>query len=125
MPFGRVRTPVECRDGFKISVQASSSHYCSPRNNEGPYVQVEVGYPSAVEETLLDYMDGGTDHPTESVYGWVPVEVVAAIIERHGGIVSGDLPPFLGTFMCADLHSLSVTVTDEPVCQRFSMLEFD
>jgi hypothetical protein len=122
---------------------------------------VEVGFPSAVEETLLDYMDGHTDHPTESVYGYVPVEVVAAVIERHGGVASGELPPFLGTFTSADLHSLSVTervtfveddgktyfdtavvddpTTDEsvsdrfamleldiqPVCQRFSMLEFD
>lgn len=27
------------------------------------------------------------DDPTDTVYGWVPVEVVEAVVNNHGGIV--------------------------------------
>ena len=29
-----------------VSIQASEYHYCTPRNNEGPYSEWEVGFPS-------------------------------------------------------------------------------
>ena len=31
--------------------------------------------------------------PTQSVYGYVPAHVVSLVCAKHGGIVSGDLPP--------------------------------
>jgi len=77
---------VVCRDGFSMSVQASSGHYCSPRNDEGPWETVEVGFPSIIEPLLWDY----ADEPgawTDTVYGYVPIELVAAVIEVHGGLV--------------------------------------
>ena len=40
------RTTVKCKDGFTMSVQASKSHYSEPKNDEGPYSEVEVGIPS-------------------------------------------------------------------------------
>lgn len=41
----KVQAPrVECKDGTTLSVQASESHYCSPReNNPGFYRKVEFG----------------------------------------------------------------------------------
>ena len=27
------------------------------------------------------------ENPTETVYGWVPVEVVESVIEKHGGLM--------------------------------------
>ena len=33
------------------------------------------------------------NRPTDTVYGWVPSEVVRAVIEKHGGMVAGELPP--------------------------------
>jgi hypothetical protein len=80
---------VVCCDGFSMSVQASSGHYCSPRNDEGPWETVEVGYPSKIEPLLWDYADEPGKW-TDTVYGHVPIELVAAVIEVHGGILSGD-----------------------------------
>ena len=42
---------VVCKDGFKMSVQANDSAYCSPRiNNAERYTSVEIGFPSEKEE---------------------------------------------------------------------------
>jgi hypothetical protein len=82
----RVMPRVVCADGFEMSVQASSTHYCTPRENEEPYYStVEVGYPSQVVPELLPYIDGSDGNPTESVYGGVPVDVVNRIVAAHGG----------------------------------------
>jgi hypothetical protein len=77
---------VVCADGFTMSVQASENHYCSPRNNEGPWEVVEVGFPSTIEPLLWDYADEPGKW-TDTVYGYVPIELVAAVVELHGGIV--------------------------------------
>ena len=75
-----------CADGFNMSVQASRFTYCSPREDDAfPYTAVEVGFPSEREETLMPYAED-SDKPTDTVYGFVPVVVVEAIIEKHGGI---------------------------------------
>lgn len=73
-----------CADGFSLSVQASMHHYCTPRNNEGPWTEVEVGFPSVLEEILLPYAEDEED-PIETVYGYVPVSVVRGVIRKHGG----------------------------------------
>jgi len=82
---------VSCADGFSMSVQASTFNYCAPRNDDGPYSQVEVGFPSAREEMLMDWAED-PDDPTGTVYGYVPVSVVTNVIAKHGGIVDGDVP---------------------------------
>jgi len=79
-----VRPPVVCRDGFMMSVQVSEGHYCSPRGNTGPWTHVEVGYPNRIEPLLWDYAES-PGRWTDTVYPGVPVEVVAAVIEVHGG----------------------------------------
>jgi hypothetical protein len=70
-----------CADGFNMSVQVSSCHYCTPRTEEGPYHKVEVGYPSEPVPEFEAYCDGDND-----VYGYVPVEIVDSVIAAHGGI---------------------------------------
>ena len=87
----RKNKKVSCADGFSMSVQASTFCYCTPRNNDGPYSQVEVGYPSAREEMLMDWAED-PDDPTGTVYGYVPVSVVTNVIAKHGGIMDGDVP---------------------------------
>lgn len=42
-----VRPRIICKDGYSLSVQASAHHYSTPRRDHPPYIQVEVGYPSA------------------------------------------------------------------------------
>jgi len=82
---------IECADGFSMSVQACSLMYCSPRNNDGPWHQVEIGFPSAKVEALMEYAEN-PDRPTQTVYGWVPIKVVAQIILDHGGFARARAP---------------------------------
>ena len=74
-----------CNDGFSISVQASSFHYCRPQlDGVQNYESVELGFPSKEDELINDYAED--DNYTETVYGYVPIEVVERLIEKHGGI---------------------------------------
>lgn len=77
--------PVECADGFHMSVQASEFHYCSLRDSIGPWRSVEVGYPSEKVEAFMPYIDGSDSTPTDTVYGYVPLDFVADTIIAHGG----------------------------------------
>ena len=104
---------IRCNDGFSMSVQASSAHYCSPKNDKGPYISVEVGFPSEFEILLCPYQDGviwdgekinfegmGKDIEdnankimqrvmfVESIFGYVPIEVIKEIIRKRGGLVN-------------------------------------
>ena len=84
---------VICEDGFDMSVQASSFHYCSPREDKRhAYTSVEVGFPSDEEPLLMQWVED-PDKPTETVYGYVPAAVILAVIAKHGGVASGELPP--------------------------------
>jgi len=73
---------IECVDGFSISVQGSEYSYCSPRENIGPWYQVECGYPSAIPTEIMDYVED-SDNPTGTVYGYVPIELVELLIANH------------------------------------------
>ena len=85
---------IECADGFSMSVQASRGNYSDPRADDAEkYTAVEVGFPNKEETLLNPYMDGDHFDPTETVYGWVPSHVIVLICAKHGGIVSGELPP--------------------------------
>lgn len=78
--------PIVCKDGFRMSVQASSAHCCSPRQfvKSGEYTAWEVGYPSAKEPELMKWAEDA-DNPTSTVYGFVPTNVIDAVIAKHGG----------------------------------------
>ena len=83
---------IVCKDGFTMSVQANHTAYCSPRvNDAAKYTSVEVGFPSHVESLLLEWADD-SEHPTGTVYGYVPVDRISLVCAKHGGIVSGELP---------------------------------
>ena len=88
---------ITCKDGFSISVQGSSFSYATPREDNPPngYTHVECGFPSTKPKTkeLLGYAElCGTDDYTDTVYGYVPVEVVQAELNAHGGIIEGEMP---------------------------------
>lgn len=87
-----------CVDGFSMSVIAGSGTYCAPRpgqatgtpyDYEGPFAAVEVGYPSERPEPWSDWAEYCEDpgEPTNTVYGYVPVAMVRALIDLHGGEV--------------------------------------
>lgn len=77
---------ITCADGLSFSAQASKFHYCTPRNSIGPWTAVEIGFPSQRVGEFMEYADD-PDDATGTVYGYVPVEAVEAVIDRHGGIV--------------------------------------
>ena len=79
---------VVCADGFKMSVQAGPRSYSYPKDDVGPYTEVEVGFPSHYEGLLIPYAEN-PDNPTETVYGYTPARVVLNVLAKHGGIVSG------------------------------------
>ena len=88
----RLNTKVVCSDGFSMSVQANSFAYCEPRHGDAKvYTHVEVGYPTQPEELLMEYAEDQSN-PTETVYAYVPVALVYAVIVKHGGMISGTLP---------------------------------
>ncbi len=89
----RLNKKVTCKDGFTMSVQASEGAYCTPRiDNASKYVAVEVGFPSDRENLLMEWAES-PEKPTETVYGYVPVTQITLVVAKHGGIVSGELPP--------------------------------
>ena len=84
---------VTCADGFTMSVQANENAYCTPRVNGAPsYTQVEVGFPNAPEGLLMRWAED-PHYPTQTVYAYVPSEVILDVCAKHGGVVGGRLPP--------------------------------
>jgi hypothetical protein len=75
-----------------MSVQAHDGAYCSPRiDNAERYTEVEIGFPTHLEPILVPWAES-PDEPTETIYGYVPVEVVNTVIAKHGGILRGQVP---------------------------------
>jgi hypothetical protein len=88
----RYKTAI-CADGFRMSVQANPTAYCVPRSGiPENYTLVEVGFPSAEEPLLMPWADDKFA-PTDTVYGYVPVEIVTTVLVKHGGLVEGEVPP--------------------------------
>ena len=83
---------VVCVDGFSMSVQANEGAYCDPRIDDAErYSAVEVGYPSEEEPLLMTYVEDES-RPTDTVYPFVPSEIVSLVIAKHGGMVEGQVP---------------------------------
>ena len=88
LPNGRVVLPqVTCADGFRVSVQASEYHYCTPRETTSRYSSVEVGFPSERPEPWDKWSEyaEAVESPTDTVYGCVPAALVRDLIASHGG----------------------------------------
>jgi hypothetical protein len=73
---------LKCKDGTTASIQASKFHYSEPREDFGPYTEVEmwcitVAGPDGVTE--FEYSD---DDPS----AYVPIGQVVQFIDNHGGI---------------------------------------
>lgn len=76
-----------CMDGFSLSVQASEIHGCLPQRRDGPYSHVECACPSEAVPALMPYIleEEGVS-PVQSVYRRVPVDLVQAVLNSHGGL---------------------------------------
>ena len=93
--YPTMRTRVKCPDGFTVSVQAHRAAYCAPKVDGlrlREYTHVEVGFPSQRPEPWGEwamYTDEPSD-PTRAIYTWVPLPMVVALVESHGGTLEVD-----------------------------------
>jgi len=104
---------IVCADGFTVSVIAGGGTYCTPRpalctcaynldresilipgipgevphDYPGPFTAVEVGFPSTRPEPWDQWRlyAEEPDNPKSTVYSYVPVDLVGALIASHGG----------------------------------------
>lgn len=68
-----------------MNIQLNDTVSFSMINHPGSYSDnesVEIGFPTSIIPELLPYKCGD-DPPTESVYSYVPLTVVADIIEKY------------------------------------------
>jgi len=82
------RPRIHCYDGFSFSVQANKYHYCSPKCDPYDsliYDNYEVGYPSEPLLELKEYVEWWYDC-WDTVFGYVPIDVIKTIIDKHKGI---------------------------------------
>jgi len=84
---GRFFKTVTCADGFTISIQASEYHYCSPRENDADWYEVELGFPSEKDEMIQRWAENEKE-PEYTVYGYVPIQVVQDLLNKHNKPVS-------------------------------------
>ena len=98
-----IRPSVKCEDGYQVSIQASEYHYCSPRESGlNKYDKVELGFPNKADEELLGYAEE-PEKPTDTVYGYVPIELVDKVIMKHGGITKLMVPTSFDGLMELDV----------------------
>ena len=83
---------IVCEDGFTMSVQVGYSLYSEPKKVAKRYSKVEIGYPSdhapLIEKwaEFTPFEDDEEPDYTDTVYPYVPVEVVDKVLKKHGGI---------------------------------------
>ncbi len=67
-----IRFHLPLKNGGTISVQASETHYCTPRDNTGPWTEFETGHPIREDD--------------ESVSAYVSEKEVWDWINAQGGL---------------------------------------
>lgn len=86
-PFGSYikRGMMLFNNGECMSVQAGNGLYCSPRQDDVIYHEVEVGYPSFEHDVLIPYAED-KDDLKHTVYGYTPIEIVIFLIFENEGL---------------------------------------
>ena len=84
--------PLLLANGVVLSVQASQYHYSLPRQNAPVpdydfYESFELGFPTEkLPEEFTEYAED-CDHLTDTVYAYVPKELLQKYIDSVGGVV--------------------------------------
>ena len=81
---------IECNDGYKVSVHANYWAYCNPRTtffrtHTFLYNEMELWFPNREDELINEYAENDSDY-TQTVYAYVPVEIIEKLLEKHWGI---------------------------------------
>jgi hypothetical protein len=84
------RPAIRCKSGLTLSIQANKGVQCCPKEDNGPYTEFEVGFPSKTIADLMPYIfdhyGKGDPKPTASTYWFVPAEVINKVINDNGGM---------------------------------------
>lgn len=88
---------VVCRDGFRLSVQASAGHYSQPRGKTlktGRYTCWEVLADKRVRglKAFACGVNARGKRGDDGHYSFVPTKYVDEVIARHGGLKEHDTP---------------------------------
>ena len=76
---------IRLNDGTFMSVQCGRR--AASRWRYGTYISMEVGYPTKVIDEFLPYARNPRK-PTDTVYRYVPVEIINEVIHNRGGIAA-------------------------------------
>ncbi len=82
----RHRPKIVCTDGFKMSIQGNEMTYSIPKKVATEFQAMEIGFPSQQEDLIMEFIDRTEHDPTQSVYGYIPIDLIEKVIEKHGGI---------------------------------------
>lgn len=85
----RMTKTLTLKDGTTLSIQASHTHYCTPRKtirDYKAYTHFEIGFPSVMIKSLMEFAEV-PETPTDTVYGWVPKSVIDKIVKCAGGVI--------------------------------------
>lgn len=78
-----------CNDGFSISIQVNNGNYCASENGTRQFgfnwVEVEWGFPSE-EIDAVKYNAEDEGNTTNTVGGYVDINLIDELIEEHGGL---------------------------------------
>lgn len=88
-PERPVRALIVCNDGFTVSCQNHFASYAKSNNWKRlcEITDMELGLPSQPDNLIKDYQcDPEHTAPTQDIYGYVPIEIVVKLINKHGGI---------------------------------------
>lgn len=78
-----------CADGLRLSVQGHFGAYSYPRDDFAEeYLKVEVMGPKNIDGLLAPFeQECNSVGEDRMIYPYVPVSVVTAVIEKHGGLL--------------------------------------
>jgi hypothetical protein len=88
------RDRFELGNGMYVSIQASERHDSSPRISgldATEYTQFELGYPDFCPPDYILVYAEDKDDPTETVYPYVPYELIQKMLEEMSDVMEGTL----------------------------------
>lgn len=83
-PFDFGKCPRARIGDLTLSIQVSGTHYCTPRDNVGPWSTVEVGFPDRKIRELMPYAEDADGDPKNEAYGYVPITLLNKVLGRFG-----------------------------------------
>jgi len=92
------REHIICKNGLRLSIQASKSHYSIPsKDNSFSYSHCEVAVLNKKRIKALNKCIGYKPDYCEGIQGYVYSRIKAStilkVIIKNGGVLKGELPP--------------------------------